>query len=350
MHNKRFKIKRLIPIGIMGVLALLLSSCGTYNSGYEQTDGIYASGNATTVETEENTEVDPYERSNYYKQYFQSKANAYSDLPDEGAIFTDIEAYSTSERLDEEGNIIIEENNYNDGYGPWGSNDGDVTVNIYNYGGYGYGFYYRPFWHSSYWYGWGYPYYHYGPYWSMSYGWGYPFYGYGYYGYPYYGYGYGYGYPYYSYGYPYNYPYNYGISYNRGRRNTDYYRSGDRGRSNISTNNRSSYSRSENTRRINRNDVNANTTRSTRNSTIRNNNNTRTERSNTNRVIRNTRSNTNRNSTINSPTRNNTTRSTRNSNYSTPRRSSNSGTIRSGGSSGRSSGGTMRSGGRGGRG
>jgi hypothetical protein len=334
MFTQNFNIKRFIPIASAGVLMLLLASCGTQNSAYNQNDGIYASGNNTNVEEGNNTTEDSYEKSNYYKQYFQSKSDAYSDLPEEGAIFTNIEAYSTTESLDEDGNIIIEENYSEEGYGPWGSNGEEVTVNIYNSGSYGF---YSPYWYGGYW-GWGYPYYGYAtPYWGISYGWGYPYYGYGYgygYGYPYYGYG---GYGYYS---PYYNNYYNGVSYNRGRRNTDYYRTEDRGRSNVSTRN-SSYSRSETARRINSNNVRANTTRSS---------NSNTTRSSSNQVIRNTRSNTTRSGSYSQPTRSNNT--TRSSNYSSPTRSSNSGSIRSSGSSGRSSSGSSRSsgGGRGGRG
>lgn len=329
MFTQNFNIKRFIPTVFVGALLLLLTSCGTHNNGYNQNDGIYASGNNTNAEEGNNNVDDSYEKSNYYKQYFQSKSNAYSDLPEEGAIFTDIDAYSTTEHLDEDGNIIIEENYSEEGYGPWGSNGEEVTVNIYTSGSYGF---YSPYWYGGYW-GWGYPYYGYAtPYWGISYGWGYP----------YYGYGYGYGYPYYGYGYynPYYNNYYNGVSYNRGRRNTDYYRTQDRGRTNVSTRN-SSYSRSETTRRINSNNVRANTTRST---------NSNTTRTNTNQVIRNTPSNTTRSGSYSQPTRsNNTTRSTPSSNYSSPTRSSSSGSTRSSGGSGRSSGGSTRSSG-GGRG
>ena len=239
MFTQNFNIKRSIPIAIMGVFTLLLTSCGTHNNGYNQNDGIYSTGNSANVEEGSGTEDPSNERSNYYQQYFQSKSNAYSDLPEEGAIFTDIDAYSTTESLDEDGNIVIEENYNEEGYGPWGDNAETMTVNVYNYGGYGYGFYHRPYWYGGYWdY---YPYYGYSPYWGISYGWGYPYYGYGY--------GYGYGYPYYyGNGYYNNYYNNYyynGISYNRGRRNIDYSRSDynrteTRGRSNnVSTRNSS---------------------------------------------------------------------------------------------------------------
>ena len=360
MFTQKFNKKRFTPIAFVGVLTLLLSSCGTHNNSNYNTDGIYSSGNGS--QSEEVYSNTSNERANYYQQYFRSKAEAYSDLPEEGAIFTDIDAYSTTERLDENGNIVIEENYHDEGYGAWGNNANEITINIFNTGGYGYGFYHRPYWYGRpYWQGgyWGSPYY--GSYWGMNFDWGYPYYGYGY------GYGHGYGYPYYGHGY-YN-PYYYnnngyfnGVSYNRGRRNTDYTRTQARGRSsNVSTRN-SSYSRSETTRRVNNNNVRANSnTRSsnssiirsntTRNNNVRSNNvrsnNVRNNSSNTIPTIQNTRSNTNRNSSYSQPTRSSNT--TRSNNMSTPTRSSgNSGSIRSsGGSGGRSSSGGTRSGVRG---
>jgi hypothetical protein len=332
MSTAIFKLKQYVPLVFTGALSLLLASCGTYSKGYDQNDGIYASGNQT-AENEANAN-DSYEKSNYYKQYFQSKAIAYSDVPEEGAIFTDIEAYSTSESLDENGNIIIEDTYVEDGYGPWGNNAESVTVNIYNSGSYG--FYYNPFYYN-YW-GWGYPYYRYhSPYWGISYGWGwgypyYGYYGYPFYGYPYYGYGYYNGYPYYNYSHYNDY------SYNRGRRNTDYVQSRDRART-VSPTRSNSYSRSEAARRINRNSVRANTTRSE---------NTRVIRSNPNQVIRNSSSNTTRSGSYSPPVRSNNT--TRSGSYSSPTRSSNSGSIRSSGNSGRSSSGSTRSSGSRGRG
>lgn len=346
MFTQKITIKSFTIPFLIGLFAVMMVSCGTQNKAYNQNDGIYASGERASQENNTSNEPVQYERSNYYKQYFETKKNAYGDLAesDEDIIFTDIDAYTTSERVDDEGNIIIEEN-YDDAYGSWGTNSDDLTVNIYNnYGGYGFGYWNRPYygWYGSYW---GYPYYnYYGPYWgmSLSWGWGYPYYGYYY---PMY-YGYGYGYPYY-----YNYPYyNYDpISYNRGRRNTDYSRTEARGRSNNATT-RSSYSRNETTRRINRNNVNVRSNnsnvrsnnpnvRTNSNSTIRSNRTTnpRNVRSNSNnRTIRSTpSSNTRNNSSIQSGSNRSSTPRT----YSPPTRSSSPSTIRSSsGSSGRSSG------------
>ena len=151
MSFQNINTKRFLPLAIIGAFVFLLTSCGTHNNGYNENDGIYSSDGNTTSEEGYSDDDSSNEKANYYQQYFRSKSNAYSDLPEEGAIFTDIDAYSTTERLDEDGNIIIEENYSDEGYGPWGNNSEDITVNIYNYGGYGYGFYHRPYWYGGYW-------------------------------------------------------------------------------------------------------------------------------------------------------------------------------------------------------
>lgn len=322
----------MVPLILTGLFALLLNSCGVHNYGPGDNDGIYQSETETAVEADN-------QKSSYYKQYFESKDKTYEDLPEEDLIFTDIEAYSTTESMDEEGYIVIEENyDYDDGYGGWGNNAEDISINIYNYGGY-YGHFYNPFWYS-YWY---YPRWN----WNFGFYWGYPHY-------------YGWGYPYYYYsgyhGHYYNpyywYPYNQGhISYNRGRRNTDYYpgRTVNRGRTNT-VKNRNAYSRSETIRRkssLKRNSTITrprgqykNTIRDSRNApnkTIRNNRTKRSEngvRNDNTLRNNNNRSRNNNNVSIPSSTK-------RSSNY-TPRSNSN---TRSSGSI-RSSGGRRGSGGR----
>lgn len=345
MFTQKITKTRLFPHLLVGMLAMFLVSCGTQNKVYNQNDGIYNSG-ARGNQGETATNDNQSDRSNYYKQYFNSKANVYSELSEnaDDVIFTDVEAYATSERMDDQGNIIIEDN-YNDGYGAWGTNSNDLTVNIYNTGGFGYGHYYPYYgWYRNYW---GYPFYYnyYGPSWGFTFGWGwnYPFYG-GYY-YPYYYGGY-YSYPYYPYTHHNN------VVYNRGRRNTDYSRSTNRGRAtNVSTRN-SSYSRNETARRVNRNSVraNSNTVRSNSDHVIRNSRNSRINSSpNTirnNRSIQATpQSNTRSNSTINSNV--NTNRSSQSQIYSSPSRSSNNSSIRSSSGGGSRSSGTRTGGGRG---
>jgi hypothetical protein len=350
MQTKYINLKKIIPIAISGIFLILLSACGTHNNGqYSDADGIYSSQNSTTdTEVVQENESD---KANYYKQYFNSKNGTYSDLPEEGAIFTDIDAYSTSETLDENGYVVIEEEEYNDdGYGAWGSNSESVSINIYNNGGYNYGYWHRPYW----WYGsaWGYNNYWYGPSWGIGYGWGYPYYG-----------TYCYGFPYYS-GYYYN-PYYYGyngygyygysnVAYNRGRRNTDYIggRTNSRGRSNISAN-RDSYSRSELGRRSNSNARRSNLDARNNNSVFSNRRSTRPNVNSTTRPsrpnVQNTRpSRPNVQSTRPSRPSFQSNRPSGNNNISRPSTPSRNSSIRSSGGGTRSSGSTRGGGRRGG--
>ncbi|PHS64859.1 MAG: hypothetical protein COB12_07210 [Flavobacterium sp.] len=260
MKTFKYSIKKTTSFLVLGLTILLFSSCGTHNQNdYDEADGIYSSGK-NKVATEDVSKAEAEEetaKNNYYKQYFNTKSNAYKEISEEeDAIITDVEAYYTTETLDEDG-YVVKEVNYNEGNGGWGSNATEVSINVY--GGFGY---------SPYFYGG----------WGMGFGWGYPYYGYGY-GYPYYGYGWGH--PYYGYGYGGYYGghggyyggyggYN-NYAYNRGRRNTDYYagrsssryssngrnssnrvsttRSSSTRRGTTNSNRRSSYSRSEQNRR-----------------------------------------------------------------------------------------------------
>ena len=196
----------------MLILALGLTSCGSYQYASYDYDGIYGepekSYEIKNVEYKETGNES--ENSAYYKNYFNEKATQLDYTGD--AIFTDIDAYQGSYGV--ENDSLNQEN-----YAGWGYSD-DITVNIYNrtplydsfwYPGYGwyndwnfgYGYYgYSNYWYSPFYSGWGSP-------WNYGFGFGY--------GFPYYGYGYGYGY-----GYPY-YGYNnfyYGNIYNR--RNLSY--------------------------------------------------------------------------------------------------------------------------------
>jgi hypothetical protein len=326
----------------VSILAVLLSSCGTSRDRVSHgNDGIYGPG-STAVSSEEQQEVD---NRNYYRQYFQTKAQVYAEVPEGDIIFTDVEGYtSINAYIDEDGFIHEEEIHYTESYGPWGETS-EITINVYNNPGWAtYGYWHRPIW----WYrsGWGVSYWHpwggfYGP--SWGWGWGHSYY-----------WG-GWGYPYYAHpGFYYN-PYHGGysnfVAYNRGRRNTDYNpRSSARtaNRENISRTNRSNegrYSRSEVERRINN-------SRNTQNQNVRET----TRRTNQTRAVQqgNQRQQRTINNQRNNPNPNTTPNTTR---QSTPPR--NQGNInRGGGTNVRSSGGTgvrgggaVRSGGgRGGRG
>ena len=106
-------IQKSIPLFIIGMFVLLLTSCSTYNAGYPSSEK--SNETEDTVSTNETEASSDNNKSNYYKQYFKSKESAYADVLEEdleeGAIFTDIDAYHTSETIDEDGYVVIEEKN-----------------------------------------------------------------------------------------------------------------------------------------------------------------------------------------------------------------------------------------------
>ena len=181
----------------VGIVSILLSSCSSYRNTADN-DGIYNSGTEYVSETEYDNQ---YDKNDYYQQYFRTKASQMEELPEEDLIFTDIEAYTTTETMDEDGYVVIEDN-YNEGYGAWGTNGGNITVNVYDNGwGNTYWGWNRPwgYWGYSHW-GWG------NPYW----GWNSPYWGAGFYGWNAWGWNYGWYNPWYyspyygGYYYPYN--------------------------------------------------------------------------------------------------------------------------------------------------
>lgn len=342
LYMKRF-------FAISGI-ALLLTSCGTSrDSAYQQSDGIYGTSTADRQVVETDQEL---ENRNYYRQYFQTKAQVYANEPEGDIIFTDVEGYtSVNAYIDEDGIIHEEEIHYTESYGPWGETS-EVTINIYNNPGWAYyGYWHRPLW----WYrsGWGISYWHswggfYGPGWGWggyygpAWGWGYPYYwgGWGYYAHP--------GF-YYS---PYHGGYSNYVAYNRGRRNTDYRPNRAVGRDNTARTNRANqgrYSRTEVERRINN-------SRNAQNRTIRDvpsrQDQTRPAQRGERQIQRGERRddnlNTQRNNRNQSP---NTTRPNTNVRNSGNINRGGSTNMRSSGGSGMRGGGAVRSGGgRGGRG
>ena len=209
------------------LIALVISSCGTYQYSGNVNDGIYnsniSSENAVVVETKE---VNNKANNDYYKSAFSEKVLIYSESESSDQLFTDVENYRTSD------NDSIREN-----YGPWGDYKDSVVINIHSYHNDGFWSRWRyPNWMWNYGYGygnvWGYGY---NNFWSRPY----PYYGgfydpfnpfWGYYDSFYYGYGYGYGYPYgyYSWWRPYNSWYNY-IPYGRNLNTNISFVSGRRG-------------------------------------------------------------------------------------------------------------------------
>lgn len=315
---------------------LLLASCSSYQyAGYED-DGIYSS-NRNEAYTANDYE-ESYENALYYKQLFGEKAEQFGNVPEEGAIFTDIESYSSGAYDD---NFDDQGLDYTVGQASWGSDPDEISINIYNdpfypryYSPYYAGFY-DPFYYPGYYYGYGYYPYHYNS-WRFSIGWGYGWNSW-WYGYPHYRYSYGgYYHPYYShYYYPY---YNHRrLAYNTSRR--DSY-SGY-------TSRRDSYS----DYRSNRTRLEARSTRTgrytnPRNVRARSNYDERTYQTNTRRVNSdygtqrrsNPTYNTNRRSSNATQVRTNRSRSNNTSVRRSSRSSGNTSSVRSSSSSSRSSG------------
>ena len=150
MKTNTFYTKNLSPYLLIGLISILITSCGSYqNSSYYDSDGIYGnSGKAVTNNS-----------SNHYKEYFNSLQ---------------------TERV----NDTIQSGNQD--YPDWGSSSNNSTIVVYtnpwsmNFG-FDYGFGYPNYgWGGNNW-GWGYNN------WSWGYNnwgwggnnWGYPYYGYG---------------------------------------------------------------------------------------------------------------------------------------------------------------------------
>lgn len=217
------------------VSSLLLTSCGSYQYAGTSNDGIYGDNSNEEVVTSE-TEIEYGTREangDYYKKLFEEEAALYGEVLADDAIFTDVDAYSSTGNYD----YNNENSNYQGGNAPWGNDPDSYTVNIYNdrffggfypYGGIGY-YGYNPFWGPMDFYG---PY-AFGPGFYSPYGYGF---GYG----PGFGFGHGFGYgigfsvhPFIYGGGGYYNPYNYyssrqhhfrqNVAYNSGRRGTNSY-------------------------------------------------------------------------------------------------------------------------------
>lgn len=190
MKTFYFSRTNISTLSLFGILTLIATSCGSYqNTSYYDNDGVYGSSdNSKPREIESNN-------SGYYKEYFSS-------LNKDSEVFTNVDNYSSAQDSVQKQPEVVTNSNY----AGWGSNSSDnVTINVYNNGGWnnwGYyniwagnnwGYYNNWGWNNG-WYGnyWGYNNW-YGP----SWGWGWNnWYGpgwngyYGYYGGYYGGYGY----------------------------------------------------------------------------------------------------------------------------------------------------------------
>jgi len=256
-------------IHVLTITFLTLTSCGMYQQATYD-DGIYSSDQERIQTTETvNTGNDPYQ--NYFEQKSLEAEDRY------GAIFTDVDSYSSQDYADPE--VNVDAIGYTESYAAWGQEIDDITVNVYagtglGFSPFGVGLWNRGFrgnlwgWNG----GWGFGWNNWGwNNWGWNNAWGFGWNNWGWNGgllgpYGYYGYG-GFYSPYFRHGYN-------GYAYNTGRRNyanraysrrSNYY-------SRTANQNNSRYSNSRSSRRTN-NTIRS--TRNTRNSNVRTTRNTR---------------------------------------------------------------------------
>ena len=131
------------PIYTLFIIILLsLTSCGSYQSAYNEDDGIYATPNSTeTVIVEETS-------SNGEVNYFLLKLNEYKSI-DDGDLITNVDDYYYDDSLEEQyDTIYVDDVNYTNESAAWGTSN-NVSVSFtfgagFNYGyGYGYPYYGR---------------------------------------------------------------------------------------------------------------------------------------------------------------------------------------------------------------
>lgn len=213
LYSPLHKTLKPLAIAVLGAIALI--SCSSSQTVYDE-DGIYSNpASETEVVVTENSGVTSTGVA--YKNYFDQKADALDQIPEDGAIFTDIESYTSTEGDLEEEYIedYAEGTGYRVGNASWGEEVSSITVNVY------------PSYAGGYW-GGGYGFNRFG-YGGFGGGWGYydPFYGSFYNGF---GFGYGYAAVWNPFCYGYNRPY-----YNRpyyNNYNNNYYNNGYGGRNN----------------------------------------------------------------------------------------------------------------------
>lgn len=127
---------------VLGLIGILMTSCGSYQNTSYDNDGIYGNRERRSDNTQQNYQ------SNSYKDYFGSLQNDNESVE----IFTDVDNYKTADGYSQNN----QDQGYTSGYSGWGSNSDQIIVNVYgNNWGYNH-------W-NNYWYG---------NYWGMNSGWG----------------------------------------------------------------------------------------------------------------------------------------------------------------------------------
>ena len=119
-----YKFRNTNQFILICVVNLLLSSCGTYQSAYNN-DGVYDSD--TSTQTGQKVIVlDQKGYNNYNENYFTNELERLEDL-DEETIFTDVDSYNSPDNSYEEDDLSYNTNP------SWGNNDNnDVVVYINN--------------------------------------------------------------------------------------------------------------------------------------------------------------------------------------------------------------------------
>lgn len=140
MKTNYFSCGPIRVFSVVGLMAFLVTSCGSYQNSSYDNDGIYGNGSQRS----ENSQTS---MANDYKDYFGSLQN-----PDEPVeIFTDVDNYRSASA-----DSIDDGRTYTTGNAGWGSDSETVIVNIYD-NNWGYGLW------NNYWYGgWG---------WNVGWGW-----------------------------------------------------------------------------------------------------------------------------------------------------------------------------------
>ncbi|WP_344816176.1 hypothetical protein [Flavobacterium cheonanense] len=120
MKTNYFFTKKISIYSVFGVLALIGTSCGSYqNTSYYDNDGIYGSTDNKPKQTEESKA-----NSAYYKEYFSSLKQESEE------VFTDVETYSSYNDTVSRNQSQTEVN-----YAGWGSNNSEnIIVNVYDNG------------------------------------------------------------------------------------------------------------------------------------------------------------------------------------------------------------------------
>ena len=131
MKTNDFFSKKSTIYAVLGLLGLMLTSCGSYqNKSYYDNDGIYGATNPKPKQYVAN------EKADEYQAYFSSLNNQNQNQDE---IFTDVNSYSSyNDSIAKKATQSTNPQYTQNGYAGWGNNGSEnVTVNVYgnNWGG-----------------------------------------------------------------------------------------------------------------------------------------------------------------------------------------------------------------------